>query len=307
MIAEGKVEIELAAEPGGAARVQYRQPFELERVLVGKPAETALTLTPSLFAVCAHAHRQAALQALGRTPSIRERALTAMETAREHVLRVALDWTEFLGEPRAKETAAAAMLIARDLAEGGALDGAVAEIEQLIARDIFGASRESWLREHLANWAATRATPAARLFDQLIRDGWMDIGAAPTNDDATVWARRARHLKLRGAGAGLGARLLARLVELAELPDEMRRGSGAQTPVPAARGPLRHAATFANGLIESYRVLAPTDVNFAPNGAAARALSTLTASDRTVRERQARLLINAIDPCVRYDLRFADA
>ena len=55
--------------------------------------------------------------------------------------------------------------------------------------------------------------------------------------------------------------------------------------------------------VRSYRILAPTEWNFHPAGAAAQGLIHLPAQDTAVLRRLAALLINAVDPCVGYDLR----
>ena len=114
-------------------------------------------------------------------------------------------------------------------------------------------------------------------------------------------------------GNGLLTRLVGRLTELArtfERVDEPPRKGTASQPASlgkgvgigraeAARGRLYHRLRLVDGVVEEYRILAPTEWNFAPGGVAARALSALSGPSR---ERQARLLINAIDPCVGYRL-----
>ena len=124
-------------------------------------------------------------------------------------------------------------------------------------------------------------------------------------------------------GAGLLARLAALLVELAELPERVRELSAAiqastvevpdaaeavpptgtgMAQVEAARGRLVHRVELDHGSVRRYRILAPTEWNFHPAGAAAQALLKLPADDATRLHRQAALLINAVDPCVGYDL-----
>jgi hypothetical protein len=55
--------------------------------------------------------------------------------------------------------------------------------------------------------------------------------------------------------------------------------------------------------VRRYRILAPTEWNFHPDGAAAQALMRLPAQDPAFLRRLAAMLINAVDPCVGYDLR----
>ena len=69
------------------------------------------------------------------------------------------------------------------------------------------------------------------------------------------------------------------------------------------RGRLAHAVQIEDGHVSRYRILAPTEWNFHPEGAAARALCALTGEDETDLAGQAKLLVDAIDPCVGYELR----
>jgi hypothetical protein len=113
-------------------------------------------------------------------------------------------------------------------------------------------------------------------------------------------------------------RWLARLVELASLPgrigqllnqlDSDSNSTNSEQPiaglaaVEAARGRLIHRCTLRDGRVSQYQILAPTEWNFHPQGLLAQSLRHIdVAADQ--RETVARLLINAIDPCVGYKLR----
>jgi Ni,Fe-hydrogenase I large subunit len=115
---------------------------------------------------------------------------------------------------------------------------------------------------------------------------------------------------------GLLVRLVARLTEIAYLAGRLkpesrnvaREKGSSTTPVnpgigqaAAARGQLVHRVELNGDVIGSYQILAPTEWNFHPKGVVAQALSALTGDPGSV-EQQARLLINAIDPCVGYEL-----
>ena len=69
--------------------------------------------------------------------------------------------------------------------------------------------------------------------------------------------------------------------------------------VAAARGQLVHRVKIDNERIEYYQILAPTEWNFHPQGVVVQSLKSLTGEPQSI-EKQARLLINAIDPCVAY-------
>lgn len=115
-------------------------------------------------------------------------------------------------------------------------------------------------------------------------------------------------------------RVLGRLTEVARLiealpgagrPAGVVLAAGSWSPAPGrglgwaqmARGLLIHRATVsgtgAAARIDDYRVLAPTEWNFHPHGAAARALSVLSAGESLDAD-TARIAM-AFDPCVRFE------
>jgi Ni,Fe-hydrogenase I large subunit len=72
----------------------------------------------------------------------------------------------------------------------------------------------------------------------------------------------------------------------------------------AARGLLVHRVEIAEGRVEQYQILAPTEWNFHPEGVVAQGLSSIQRSgvEGPELERLARLYITAVDPCVDYQL-----
>ena len=120
-------------------------------------------------------------------------------------------------------------------------------------------------------------------------------------------------------GNGLLPRLVAQLVELAFLQQGLDIGpkhrDGPVEPlaaatgngigialIPAARGLLVHRVAIDRDRICDYRILAPTEWNFHPQGVVARGLSALLPTDTKTLERQASLFVTAVDPCVDYHL-----
>ncbi len=125
------------------------------------------------------------------------------------------------------------------------------------------------------------------------------------------------------AGEGLLARLAARLVELAAIPGQLfggleRLALGAEgaagapmgpggtgiAQAEAARGRLVHYVRLEGGVIADFRILAPTEWNFHPDGLLARALAALRAERREELEQAARVVATAVDPCVGYRVVF---
>lgn len=122
-------------------------------------------------------------------------------------------------------------------------------------------------------------------------------------------------------GNGLLTRLAAQILELAQSAGGGRTAEGlaARPPVgpgfaspaagvglaqvPAARGLLVHRVRLSAGRVADYRILAPTEWNFHPQGVVAVGLDAIaTRVSGTEFEPLARLFIAAVDPCVDYDL-----
>jgi coenzyme F420-reducing hydrogenase alpha subunit len=120
-------------------------------------------------------------------------------------------------------------------------------------------------------------------------------------------------------GNGLLVRLVAQLREVAEIPVQLFDLAGqigndrplpppapladgiAWAQLPAARGLLIHRLVLREGLVYDYRIIAPTEWNFHPQGVVAQGLRTLRGNDDSLR-RQAALWITGVDPCVQYQL-----
>ena len=170
---------------------------------------------------------------------------------------------------------------------------------------------------------------AAEGMQEILLAGRPDAFAAQPEWDGlpretTPLSRMAAHPLIESVrdryGAGLLARLTACLAELAEIPGQMRMlaaslaeaGHHAEGPAresgtglgvaEAARGRLIHAVEIADGVVRRYRILAPTEWNFHPQGAAAKGLAGIALAHPARREALARLFITAVDPCVGYEL-----
>jgi hypothetical protein len=120
-------------------------------------------------------------------------------------------------------------------------------------------------------------------------------------------------------GNTVAARTLARLVELAALlsvdddpavptvrQHAVAPGTGIGL-VETARGLLLHHAEVSEGRVERYRIVAPTEWNFHPDGALARGLRERHVDGSETARREAQLLVQALDPCVAYHVEVVDA
>jgi len=130
------------------------------------------------------------------------------------------------------------------------------------------------------------------------------------------WPRQQANLPSHW-GTGLPARLAARFLESRALLEQITallEGEAASKHIPAkagvaqveaARGRLIHSVVLdaAQSRIAAYRILAPTDWNFHPQGVAAQMLQSLPDQDPAEHVQLAGLVLLAIDPCVAYRLQ----
>ncbi|MCP4040960.1 MAG: Ni,Fe-hydrogenase I large subunit, partial [Gammaproteobacteria bacterium] len=105
---EGRLSIDLRTDSGRVGRVGIvsSRPVHSSRVFHGREVAEVRKMLPVLFSICgtaqACAGARACEQALGVSTSahierLRE-SLVRMETLREHLWRILLDWPEFLDE-----------------------------------------------------------------------------------------------------------------------------------------------------------------------------------------------------------------
>ena len=126
------------------------------------------------------------------------------------------------------------------------------------------------------------------------------------------------------AGHTVATRFVARLVDLAtllveltgEVPSALQAPwvqsfafapAGGVAAVQTARGLLVHRVQLDGGCVADYRVVAPTEWNFHPQGALAQGLAGVRADNRLALEQRARLVVQALDPCVACSIEVADA
>jgi len=156
-------------------------------------------------------------------------------------------------------------------------------------------------------------------------DGSTDFSRRPEWNGVPVetgaLARHAGHPLVAGfverQGNSVAARFLAQLVDLATALAD-RRGTGdvqRHAPEPGvgiglaqtARGLLLHQARVRDGLVQDYRIVAPTEWNFHPAGALSQGLVGRPVRDTGEARRDTALLAQALDPCVAYSVEVVDA
>lgn len=339
MIAEGKITIDLSA--GGAVQIRSNRTVSVSSLLIGRKPEEALALLPVVFSLCAHAHVAAARAAMGKPAITGAPLLVLAENAREHLLRIMLSWKSETGivlPSSGVMSLVPDMLVAIENGSGAKQAGS---LNAYMKMHVFGIDSAQFLKietlADLTDWLSGSETSVAVYLQNILAKNWQGIGAVTTDFLPDL---PAVHLKTRMTngdfclqpdwlgqpretgplawhynapiisaitekyGAGLLARLVARLVDLAQIPKLMRSGgepvisdSGIGV-VETARGRLIHAAKTGNGKIIEYNILAPTEWNFHPHGVVAKSLTGLNAP-------QAQIMIEAIDPCVDFELRVA--
>ena len=120
-------------------------------------------------------------------------------------------------------------------------------------------------------------------------------------------------------GNTVAARALARLVDLvallsvdddAALPTVRQHTVAPGTGIglaETARGLLLHHAEVSGERVTRYRIVAPTEWNFHPDGALARGLLQRPVDGPETARREAHVLVQALDPCVACRVEIADA
>lgn len=387
---EGKLHIDIYRADGSVSNVaiQSSRPLQAARVFEGKKPDQLHALLPLVYSVCATAQSRAALmasrQALGvdvdEKVDAAEKILVLFETAREHLVRILIDWPQYSGEkssnpnlaaitrlvPEAKSAlfvnADAFSLQAQVSLQRQELESVLNTLISLLRESVFGCLPDNWLDnqtlQQFDQWIGTHSTCATCFLEHMMEMNWQQLGRAqpaylPFLDDNSLHHRltaidaesfiaeptyegstcettsllRMQSTPLIEAlvneyGNGLLARTTARLVELAGIPQRINEllssisqskssnyglipdawdGAGIGQ-VEAARGHLVHRIELKNGRIDRYQILAPTEWNFHPRGIVAQGLQGMDAVDETVLRRQTALLINAVDPCVSYEL-----
>lgn len=152
-----------------------------------------------------------------------------------------------------------------------------------------------------------------------------DFGGEPC--ESTPYVRQQSHPLIveleQKYGLGLLVRFTAVLLELAATYLDLEKalmqfeakcdvvGSAAENTgfgaVEAARGRLLHRVVLDEAQkVKTYQIVAPTEWNFHPEGVLQKALMSLK-GDTEVIEQQAKLLIHAMDPCVKFSLEIHHA
>jgi len=206
---EGRLRIDLYPLAGQLNRVsiQSSRPLQAAQIFKGKTPQEVLMQLPLLFSVCGSAQATAAVQAFQRALMLAGTAsveaaralLIQMETAREHLWRILIDWPGQLGEPVDARRAAPLQSLLPAIRNALFVDGdafslqaelrvdvnllhaQIERLEELLASLVFGCSTAQWLRidnrDALDDWSNRAESLAARLLRDVSRQGWQCLGA----------------------------------------------------------------------------------------------------------------------------------
>lgn len=188
---------------------------------------------------------------------------------------------------------------------------------------------QGWSAEGAAHCSDLPRIDPAELAGRLDGDDADDFIARPDwrgqQHESTPYSRQASHPLVASLtdefGPALLPRWMARLVELASIPGQLKallqqlqqqdavtRGSSTSDGIAiteAARGRLIHRVRIDRDEISTYQILAPTEWNFHPEGLISNALANLKEAESDRLEKLVHLVVNTIDPCVGYDLEIA--
>ncbi len=385
---EGRLDIRIrrAGDRVQEVNIESSRPLQTPQIFVGKPVEQVLSTLPLLYSVCGTAQAYAAVtaceQALGNNADAQQQQareqLVWLETAKEHLWRVLIDWPGLLGQAPSAEGVSEVMRLiqayrrVRFPSERPFVPGARAtgpedpqalreQLTLLLRREVFGVSPLEWSRmegvDRLLVWLEEAETPAAAMLRSIHSRGWSGLGANPVEAlpelsaeglqqalsrpgadayiaepdlegvcyETSPFTRMADNRlldELRAKfGNGLLTRFTARLMELATIPRRLEESAHVSSDsrsvdippaigiaqVEAARGRLVHRVVLDGERVAQYQILAPTEWNFHPRGVLAQGLMGLSGHNEAVLREQAGLLINAIDPCVGYELYLTEA
>ncbi|WP_395704065.1 hypothetical protein [Aquabacterium sp.] len=327
--------------PGQPDALQLHGPRGwLERLALGRRADELPALMASVHTLCAHGHALAARLALqaaqgaSGTAGEGERTALALAVARDHLLRIAHDWSRLLprggGEPLPLQDCPAWARAGRPHERLAALapwlhrhwlDRPVPALLAELGADPLGATQR-WMRQvdtPLARLlvrelpaALALPTPHRALCAASASQGiTMPSRAVP---DTGAWSRA--HDTAATPAHNAGMRLIARLVDLLRLaapagPDwllaaghALAEGRGLAL-VEVGRGLLCYelGVDMAQGQpsVRSLRVTSPSDWNLHPAGVLAEALRTVDDAPSATR------LAVAFDPCVPFEIALPEA
>ena len=191
------IRLDTARQAPDRVTIRSARPVHAARIFSQRSIGEVRELLPRLFSICGAAQASAARKALAAAAGdgqdsiadTDDRRALLMETAREHLWRIVIDWPQFTGH--AVDVAAARdmqRLLPRAMSpgsnpriDGGRSGSSVDALESLLQASVFAMAPDDWLAidttDDLAVWAARSETPASRLLAQVLERDWAAAGA----------------------------------------------------------------------------------------------------------------------------------
>jgi hypothetical protein len=259
---------------------------------------------------------------------------------------VLLDWTKLLGLAQQEKNFVRWYAMLREIAAG---ESDMELLRHEFEQDWMGMCVSDWCKlDDVSAWWLTTESPAAQLLTKLDKQTsnmrsmagkeslpswgatqaqaacagrWSGRFAAVPDHlgiaaETGAWSYHAAHPMLGSPYSTALARLLARLIDMAELFS----GAGkcrldAASPadyegvsvVHTARGLLMHHVLLEDERVKDYVIVAPTEWNFHPDGALVRDLMGLEEHDAERLKHIAHIMALSLDPCVGYEVEVRHA
>ncbi len=205
---EGQIDIDIFPHKDGVLNVHIisNRPLKVSKILVGKKPEQVLAIIPLMYNICGTAHSRAALRCMQQCMRIEtdpgmENArdmLLLVETAREHLMRILLDWPKlFAVDAEIQGLAFVNQLTGKfksALFSGGRafafdsqmtirdedLKKLIAQLQQYLHEHVFAVSPSAWLANKnmadLLNWSRHTHTITAQAIQAIYTNGWASQG-----------------------------------------------------------------------------------------------------------------------------------
>ncbi len=293
---------------------------EVSRLLCGRNADAAVTLIPMIFAVCGKAQGMAATLALAAARGVDAAPclspLIETEVMREHLWHLMLDLPPLLG----LESQRALFVQTHQALAAGDKKAVLTVLGNPFWNELLSALDTQTEPEVLAGSvgallpvmsAQQSITTWPRLSTEMAgRPLWQGLpaetgafarsnGQNPGNAGAFAvrWHSRYAEVRLWAAGgAKVGAGGTASAASVAP-------GIG-RALVETARGLLMHEITLQGDTVTDYRIVAPTEWNFHPDGVITEWLRGHRAADRRVLAGFVAAAVAVLDPCVRHEVEW---
>ncbi len=211
---EGQITINISTksmEGVEVADIFSNRAVHASQVLIGKSPEQALIALPMLFAVCSTAQSRAGLLSIQDCLNIEMQVdmelardlLVLAENAREHILRVVLDWPQLFEYKRSNQNFSWLTRLVADLkrvlfveADAFSLNSKIhpdraeaqtliSELETYLENDFLGLPLNQWLsietKDALNQWIQGNDSVAAVALRFIIDQDWMSQGAVDFN------------------------------------------------------------------------------------------------------------------------------